>query len=156
MDEPQTQQPSSQPASFVNAQGQPTQYTTDASAAENTPGQATSSDTADVSADDIVGKDLFELMGVENMPEDKKQELYKQAMETIEKRTFARVHDSLPEADLPQFKQLIDTGTPQQLTDFLKQRNIDLEKLMAQEAFIYKTEMVELSKPLRNAAKQSQ
>lgn len=110
----------------------------------------------DISSKDLLDKDIFELMGIPNMPDDKKQELHTQMMETIEKRTFARVHDMLPQEDIAHFKELLDGSNPDDLKTFFKDHDIDVEKIMAQEAVVYKTEMVDLSAPLRKAQQTGQ
>lgn len=110
----------------------------------------------DIKAQDLLDKDIFELMGIPNMPDEKKQELHTQMMETIEKRTFARVHDMLPQEDIAHFKELLDGSNPDDLKTFFKDHDIDVEKIMAQEAIVYKTEMVDLSAPLRKAQQTAQ
>ncbi|TSC93562.1 MAG: Uncharacterized protein CEN91_208 [Candidatus Berkelbacteria bacterium Licking1014_85] len=120
------------------------------------PSQTTSSQLpATDEVQDILNKDILELMGAKNMPEDKKAELYQKMLETIQNRVIARIADELSDADLDTFKTLADAGDKQKLEEFLTSKNIDIAKLMLQEALIYKTEMVTLSKPLQNAKAQN-
>lgn len=111
--------------------------------------QPASSGDNDVTYEDILNKDILELMGAKDLPEEKRQELYQKMLDTIQNRVIARIADQLPDADMDQFKQIADTGDQQKMSDFLKEKDIDLAKLMLQEALIYKTEMVNLAKPLK-------
>lgn len=102
-----------------------------------------------VNYQDILDKDILELMGAENLPEEKKQQLYATMLDTIQNRVIARVADQLPEQDLAKWQQLAETGDDREIDQFLKDRGLDVAQLMLQEALIYKTELVELAKPIQ-------
>lgn len=104
-----------------------------------------------ITPNDVLDKDILDLMGADNLPAEKKQQLYATMVDTINNRVIARVADQLPEPDLEQWQQLAETGDNAQMEQFLRDRNIDVAQLMLQEALIYKAEMVELAKPIQPA-----
>ena len=102
--------------------------------------------------DDILNKDILELMGAKDMPEEQKQALYKKMLQTIQNRVIARIARELAPADNAHWQKLAETGDQKKMADFLNSKGIDINKLMFQEAVLYKTELVELSKPVQAAA----
>lgn len=102
--------------------------------------------TNDYTYEDIIKKDILDLMGASDMPEEKKKELYTKMLETIQNRVITKIFDQLTPENAEKLKQLIDKGNKSEIENFLKFQNIDLAKLMLEEALIYKTEMVDLSK----------
>lgn len=109
-------------------------------------------DTQNLTTEDILNKDILELMGAQGMPEEKKQELYQKMMETLQNRVMAKVADMLQGQDLEKFKQLAEAQNKPELEGFLKSKGINLSKMMLQETLLYKTEMTELSKTIQQAA----
>ena len=103
----------------------------------------------------VLEKDLLELIGGADLPQEKKQELYTKMAETVQNRAIARIYDKLSGEDSKQLDSLIDTGDKNKVDEFLKSKNLDITSLLAQEAVIYKTEMVELFKT-NTAAKSGQ
>lgn len=106
----------------------------------------------------VLEKDLLELIGGADLPQAKKQELYTQMAETVQNRTIARIYDKLSEEDGKALDEAIDSGDKKnalKVDEFLKSKNIDITSLLAQEAIIYKTEMMELFKT-NSAAKSDQ
>ena len=99
------------------------------------------------SYDDIINRDILELMGAQNMPEEKKKELYTKIIDTIQNRVITRIADELSEPDLQQWKKLAEEGNKDKMEEFLKSKNIDLKQLMFQEALFYKSELATLSNP---------
>jgi len=123
----------------------------------NTTNDASAGDTSSLSSDDtstedILNKDILELMGAKNMPEEKKQELYQKMMETVQNRVIGKVADMLEGENLEKFKELAQAQKKLELEEFLKSQGINLSKVMLQEALFYKTEMAELSKTIQQAA----
>ena len=100
-----------------------------------------------ISYDDIINRDILDLMGAQNMPEEKKKELYTKIIETIENRVVSRISGELSENDLEEWKKLADEGNKEKMQTFLKSKNIDLNQLMIQETLFYKSELATLSNP---------
>jgi len=95
---------------------------------------------------DLLEKDILELVGAQNLPQEKKEELYKTMADTVQNRTIARVYDSLSETERKELDVLIDEGDHQKIDGYLKGKNIDVTRLLIEEATIYKAEMMELFK----------
>ena len=98
----------------------------------------------DYTYEDILNKDILELMGVGNLPEEKKRELYTKMLETIQNRTIARIFDQLSPEDGEKLKQLLDSDNKTEIESFLKSKGVDIAKMMLEEAIIYKAELVGL------------
>ncbi|TSC93495.1 MAG: hypothetical protein CEN89_32 [Candidatus Berkelbacteria bacterium Licking1014_7] len=107
----------------------------------------------EISTEDILNKDILELMGAKNMPEEKKQVLYQKMMATIKNRAMQRVFETMPEQDLDEWKRVLEAGDQAQIDQFLIARKIDVKKFFLQEAMIYKIEMAGIT---QEALKQSQ
>lgn len=104
---------------------------------------APSTPTTEVSAKDIVEKDLFELLKLQDLPEEEKDKFRTEAMEIVRDRVLLRIQDGLSEEDRATFNTLLE-GTPddEKIQGFLKERAIDLNQLMLEETILYKTELV--------------
>lgn len=100
----------------------------------------------EVSYDDIINKDIFELMGAGDMPEEQKRNLYTKMMDTVMNRAMVRVHDTLSEADREEWKKLLDGGDKPKMDGYLHEHKIDLPKILVEEALMLKTELVDLAK----------
>ena len=100
----------------------------------------------DKTYEDIINKDILELMGASGLAEDKKKELYEKMLETIKNRATARILDQLDEKDAEEFKRLADSSDDQKINQFLQSKNIDVPQIMLTEAIIYKTELTDLAK----------
>jgi fructose-1-phosphate kinase PfkB-like protein len=98
----------------------------------------------DYTYEDILNKDILELMGVGNLPEEKKRELYTKMLETIQNRTIARIFDQLSPEDGEKLKQLLDSDNKTEIESFLKSKGVEIAKMMLEEAIIYKAELVGL------------
>lgn len=99
---------------------------------------------------DILEKDVLELIGAQNLPDDKKRELYQKIADTVENRAVARIYSQLPKEDGQELDTLIDQGDSAKVDQFLQSKGINIISLLTQEAVIYKTEMVELFKSSSN------
>lgn len=97
---------------------------------------------------DLVEKDLFELMGFTNLSTEKRNQLTKAALETISERAIARILDQVTDQD--KFSQITENQNFEQIVAYLKSINIDVEKLFSEEALIYKNEMVQSAKIIKN------
>jgi hypothetical protein len=98
----------------------------------------------------ILDKDLLDLMGVANMPDDKKAELYAKMAATIQDRVLLRVDDALDEEGKKQFGEIIDTGDQAKTNEFLVGKGLNVPQLLVQEAMLYKLEMMSLLKINQN------
>lgn len=104
--------------------------------------------TQPVNLDDFINKDILELAGAQNMPEDEKRNIYTKMLETIQQRVMARIDDQFSDEDRQEWLGLLDQKDHAKMNEFLHQRGINVDQLMLQEAMIYKMELVELAKGL--------
>jgi len=93
---------------------------------------------------DIINKDILEILNLKNLPNNKKQEFYQKMTETIQNRVMAKILDGLNENEKEEFTKLLDENDKQKIEEFLKSHGVDTAKLMLEESVIYKTEMVGL------------
>lgn len=99
---------------------------------------------------DIVEKDVLELMGFSTeLTQEKKDALHQKIEETLETRVAGRILDLLNEADRNSYDKLLIEENNQEAYDFLKQRGITAEELLTTEALIMKLELYEDSKVIK-------
>lgn len=100
---------------------------------------------------DLIDKDIFELLNMKDAPEAKKKEITDNMLQTVQNRVLARILDTLEEPEVRQYEELIDAGDEQKMVAFLNSKNIDLNNLTAEEALRYKTEIVNLISAKKDA-----
>jgi len=94
----------------------------------------------DSGANDVIEKDIIELLGLTNLPKEKQDEYRQKASETIYDRAFTRITKLLEEkGKLPEFEKVAQDEV--KMKEFLFQNGIELEKLMTEETLIYKAQM---------------
>lgn len=98
------------------------------------------------SVEEILEKDIFELLGVEAADDAKKQALIETMTRTVEARVVTRVADVLSEDEAEKFKELAEAGNADKLVDFLVKKEIDLPQIISEEATRHRVEVVELVK----------
>jgi len=103
------------------------------------------------SDEDILNKDILELLGIQDLDQAKKQEIYQTMMQTIQNRVMARILDQLKPEEAEEWKNLLDSQDKQKAEEFLRSRKIDVAKLMLEEAVIYKTEIIGLAGQIKNS-----
>jgi len=96
--------------------------------------------------DDIINKDILEILGAKNLTDDEKLKLYEKISDTIENRVFVRIDDKLTDSDVEEWKQVLNTGDNKKIQEFLQSKGIDFMKMLLEEALIYKTEVATLKK----------
>jgi hypothetical protein len=92
----------------------------------------------------IIEGDILDLLGLGDAKQEKKDQLYKKMLSTIQNRVVARVLDELEGEDVEKFKDLIEKGEEDDIKQFIEDKNMNINELMAQESLIYKTEIVSL------------
>ncbi len=102
-----------------------------------------------IDTSDLISEDIFKLVGLESMNEAEKQRLYGQFEETIRNRVIARLFDKLTDEQAEEFAKFAQSKDSAGMTNFLQSINIDLQLMMAQEAIIYKSELLLLCKPFK-------
>lgn len=96
--------------------------------------------------DDLINKDILDLMGYQNLTEEEKRNHYTRMLETIQNRAIARVGDLLSNEDQKTWESL---QTDEEKKQFLASKNINLDQIMAEETLLYKAEMVAEAKRIQ-------
>jgi len=104
--------------------------------------------------EDIIQKDILDLMGMDNLTEEKRTELYDKMINTVEERVFMRIDATLDEAGQAELKQVLESGGKEEFDALLAKNNISVEKLFAEEALIYKTQLMSLLKTAQQQPKE--
>ena len=108
--------------------------------------------TSDISYQDILNKDVLELLGASELPTEQKAVMYQKMLGILQNRVIMRIDDLLDEADTEGWKQAVDTGNMQTMQEFLESKAIDFPQLLVEEAVLLKSELVDLASPLQKAA----
>jgi hypothetical protein len=95
---------------------------------------------------DFIDKDILELLNLQNAPEEKKAEIIKDMLATIQNRVLARLLDNLDEAEINALEVLIDNQQEKDVEDFLLKKDFDVKKVAAEESLNYKVEIINLIK----------
>lgn len=104
----------------------------------------------DLSYDNIMSKDILDILGLVDLPDDEKDKLKGVMGETIKNRIISRVVDALSEEDLKTWESL---QTADEKIKFLSAHNASLERFALEEALMYKYELAKLVQEMRNRAK---
>ena len=99
--------------------------------------------------EEIIKKDLMELMGLQNLSDQEKVDLYNKALETIQNRVLIRIVAKLGEDNKEQFFQLIDKEDEKAIDDYLQSKNIDYRALFSEEVLLYKLEMAKKTEAIK-------
>ena len=97
--------------------------------------------------DDLIKHDLFKLLGLEAISDEEKAALYHKVLTTIQNRVLAQLMDRFSDSEAEEFGTLAEAGNQEGLSQFLKDRTIDILDMMVKEALVYKAELVTLAQP---------
>lgn len=95
---------------------------------------------------DLINNDILDLIGLKDLPQEEKKDLYKKVLETVEDRSMVRVVNSLSPEKQEELNNLLDSQESESINDFFTNNGIDLEKIMFEESMLYKAELVGLTK----------
>ena len=95
---------------------------------------------------DILDKDLLELLGAKNMSDEDMATMYEKMAMTVQDRVMLRIYDALSNEERGEFATIVDSGDVSKTHDFLLGKDINVPKLLVQEAVLYKLEIMSLLK----------
>lgn len=98
------------------------------------------------SVQELLEDDLFALLGIEEADEDKKAEVLAAMTQLVETRVINRVASEMNETDAAEFNRLAEAGDSEGLVKFLVDKEIDLPKVVSEEATRARVEFVELTR----------
>lgn len=99
---------------------------------------------AEDQAYDILTKDILELLGAEKMTAAEKATIYNKMLQTIQNRILVRIVDALTEEQYAEFKKILEENNEEKFAEFYQKTGLDLAQLYAEEALLYKIEIVNL------------
>lgn len=112
---------------------------------------ATTGGPSTLSFEQVLDRDIFDLLGLHTLPEKERNALRAVMEETVKNRIIARIVDQFSAAELETWNNLADAGAAKQLA-FLDQHKAVLERLALEEALVYKYEVAQLIDVVRTGA----
>jgi len=97
-----------------------------------------------INIDSIIDKSIFELLGIQNASQEKKDKVMSEMAKTVQNRVLARILDNLDDAGVKEFEIIIDKDDEEETKKYLLTKNIDLVKLATEETLNYKTEIINI------------
>lgn len=102
--------------------------------------------------DDLLNKDILELMGFATLTDEKKEELHKKIADAIELRVVVKLMDSLDDEGKKEYEALLDENDGEKINRLLESKGINLEQMTAQEILLMKMELYQDSKIIKQKA----
>ena len=100
---------------------------------------ATMQDTSDI---DLVNKDIFELMGLQDISAKEREDMLITMIETVQNRMLARVADSFEADELDRLQELFEKKDNKAIDEMFAAKGLpDFVALTAQEFFVYKLDI---------------
>jgi len=87
---------------------------------------------------DLLEKDFFELLGLENLSPEKKYALLTEMGKTVHATVYAAIFSQLSQED----RAALDTVADDQIISFIQEKGFDVPEMLFSEAQRYKIEMV--------------
>lgn len=94
--------------------------------------------------------DIFSLMGFTDLDDEKKKELTKKMIETINARVINRLSRMLGEEKMKHFVECVDKENKEEAKEILESESIDLDKLMTEEVLAYKLDMTKGAQAIKD------
>jgi hypothetical protein len=89
--------------------------------------------------DDLVNKDIIELLDLKNLDEKKQNELREKILETVQSRVFTRIIQDIESlGKLSEYDQINDDNA---IEKFFIDNNINLEEYFVEEVFLIKSQL---------------
>lgn len=99
---------------------------------------------------DLITSDIFDLLGLTDVPAEEREPMYQKMYDTIEQRVMGRIDDELTDGDASELKQILDTNNRDGFSAFITKHSIDLPRLFTEETLIYKAQMADLVNTIKS------
>lgn len=99
-------------------------------------------DIENMTPEQLFNADIFELLHLQDLPEEQKQRQLAEMEEALQGEIFANVVSRLPDDVLPDFEAVVEERNPEKLRAFLTGRGIDLQAIVVEETLKYRYELV--------------
>ncbi len=103
----------------------------------------------------LLQQDVFTALGLDDLDDTERHELLATMLATVKDRVLARVLDALSVSERAELTQLINRGPAEVVSEWLAEHVPNLDALMTEEALIYKAEMVQNARQIRQLLGQS-
>ncbi len=97
-----------------------------------------------ITFDEFVDKSIIDLLGLEKMAPAEQDKLIKTMMDTIQSRVEGRIINTLSDDEFAKVKASINNKDEEEFFEVIKKSDIDIEALYAEEALLYKIELVNM------------
>ena len=94
--------------------------------------------------DEILEKDILDLIGAKGLSDNEKEEIYSKMLDTIMTRVLLKVDSQLTDDDVEEIKKVVEKKDKEAFLKIFKDKGIDIDDIFVQEAALYKVEMVAL------------
>ncbi len=98
----------------------------------------------------LVEENLFDLLSINDLRADDKEEIFERILDTVRHRVFARIDNSLTPEKKECFFRLLDTANDEEIRAFLKSEAIDVADLVLQEALLVKADIINHLSPFES------
>lgn len=88
-------------------------------------------------------QNIIEELGLADLPEETQAKLLVGMTESILKRITLRVWEELPESDRAEFEKVRETGEPEKIDEFLREKISNYDKMLQEAIAEFKEEMKE-------------
>ena len=86
-------------------------------------------------------RNIIKILGIENLPDERKSSILNKVTELVQKRLLLRVMEILDEAKQKEFEQVVESKDQNKITEFLKTNAPDMDKWMVEEINSIKKDM---------------
>ena len=93
---------------------------------------------------EIKKKNLIEILGLQSLPPEAQVEIVDSAVNVIEMRCLNEVLEMLDTRGKKRFVKLMDAGDADEVFDFLKDRGVNLAKILEEEVLRFKGEAAQV------------
>lgn len=87
-------------------------------------------------------KDIFEALGASGIPEEEKGALLAKMAEVVQTRTLLHIVENLPPEKQDELQKISETGSPEDIEEFITQNVPDFEKIFLDEAKKLREELI--------------
>ncbi len=98
----------------------------------------------------VLQQNIFELLDLEHLPQEKKDEVFQQAYETVMNRIMLVIANRLDEAKLDQLKDLFEKEDGAAISQFFADTGLEIEQIATAETLKYKAELASLAEALKS------
>jgi hypothetical protein len=97
-----------------------------------------------ITYDDVLDKDILELLGLKDLSDDEAKEIYDKMFQTIQDRVILDMVEKMSDEDFASLETAVEAKNKDKFEELVTKNHIDVVNLYAQEALAYKIELINL------------